>query len=653
MPIRTQLLMAFVGVTLLALVIFGMVAYWLLPDAVRSQEASMLKGLSQRVGARLRAPLARGDVDGAALSRLRERLVGPDTFIVLLDSRQRVLGSSQLTATDDDQAVHPERILAAVQALPSDAKTDQGVLDFARRQYAWARSPIPGSSDVVTLLHPLSLDYMRFGSTLWMRLLATALFVMWVAVWAALLLSSIIARRLNEKNAALSYQAHHDGLTGLPNRGMLNEHLNELTVRARQNGQTVGLFVMDLNRFKEINDTLGHPFGDQLLKMVGMRVRGILRENDLIARLGGDEFAVVLPGAGRKDAVSCAMRIVHVLERAFSIDGLNLHIKTSLGIAIYPEDGDAADLLIQHADTAMYKAKKSGADYRFYDSADDPYSVRRLTLTSDLRTAIERDQLLLHYQPKIHLASGQVSGVEALVRWQHPEHGFMPPDEFIPLAEQTGLIGALTDWVLNEAIRQCGVWGREGRDLRVAVNLSAHSLKNPHLPADIAGMLDAWGVAPQRLVLEITESAMMEDHELAADIVHRLDQMGIAIAIDDFGTGFSSLAYLQRLPVHEIKIDKSFVIGMDGAENESNAVIVRSIVDLAHNIGCKVVAEGVENDAVLGRLRAFGVDIAQGYHFSRPLAVEALVHWLASSGRSNAEEYESTSPPLISAISRA
>jgi len=651
-PIRTQLLAGFVGVTLLALVIFGTVAYWLLPDAVRSQQTLTLKGLSERASQQIHARQAQGTVDSVWLQRLRQRLVGPDTYIVLRDSQGHVAASSHIEASSD----HPlrrDRVLAAVQGIPRDKNDQHGVLDFAKGQFAWATSPVPGSTMAVTLLRPLSPDYVRFGGTLWVRLLATGLFVMWVAVWAALVLSSVIARRLNEKNAALAHQAHHDSLTGLPNRTQLNSHLQSLIRDAKHSKASIGLFVMDLDRFKEVNDTLGHGFGDQLLKVVGRRVRGVLRESDMIARLGGDEFAVVLPGAGRKQAITCAMRIVHALEQAFYIDGLNLHVKTSLGIAIYPEHGDAADVMVRHADTAMYKAKKVGADYRFYDPADDPYSLRRLTLTTDLRSAIEENQLLLHYQPKVNVQTGAVAGVEALVRWQHPEHGFMPPDEFVPLAEQTGLIGPLTDWVLNEAVRQCGVWQQAGWEPRVAVNLSAHNLKNPKLPAEISALLDAWEVSPQGLVLEITESAMMEDHELAADIVQRLDAMGIRIAIDDFGTGFSSLAYLQRLPVHELKIDKSFVIGMDGAENESNAAIVRSIVDLAHNLGCKVVAEGVENEAVLERLRALGADVAQGYHFARPLAVGALADWLASVARPLTESRAGAPARLISSFKPA
>ncbi len=628
MTIRTQLLAAFVGVVLLALGIFGTVAYWLLPDAAKSADTLLLQQFSREIGERLSRPVASGTLDDATLSALRRRLTGSDTIVLVEDKHG---GLVAVSAAGDARAKRDtDRLLRATRSARNNTTDNHGLLDVGNARYSWASSPIAGTPFSVTVARPFTEEYARFSSTLWIRLVATGLFVMWVAVWAALLIASVIARRLNEKNAALTHQAHHDSLTGLPNRTLLHQHLESLIRGARQSGQSVALFVMDLDRFKEVNDTLGHPFGDQLLKLVGLRVSGSLRADDTMARLGGDEFAVVLPATGRKQAVTCAMRIFRALEQPFVVEGVTLDVKTSIGIAIYPEHGEAPDLMVQHADTAMYKAKKAGVGYRFYDPAEDPHSLRRLTLTGELRRAIEHNQLVLYYQPKIDLNTHRAMGVEALVRWQHPVHGLVPPDEFIPLAERTGLIRPLTDWVLNEAVRQCSVWRRRGLYLSVAVNLSAYSLRHPLLPTEMGALLQTWDVPASALVLELTESAMMEDPELATDIVRRMDNMGLRIAIDDFGTGYSSLAHLQRLSVHELKIDKSFVIGM--ATDDSNAVIVRSIVDLAHNLGCKVVAEGVESRDGLRALESLGCDGAQGYYLSRPVPAAALESWLAQTG---------------------
>ncbi|MGA7799849.1 MAG: EAL domain-containing protein [Gammaproteobacteria bacterium] len=625
MSIRTQLLAAFVGVVLLALGIFGTVAYWLLPDAAKNADTLLLQQLSREIGMQLSGPVVNGALNDTMLSALRRRLTGSDTMVLVQDKQGRAIAAS---AAEDVREKHNSDILlkAARQARES-ATDDHGAFDVGAGRYSWASSPVAGTTDFVTVMHPLNRTYEQFNSTLWMRLVATGLFVMWVAVWAALVISSVIARRLSEKNAALAHQAHHDRLTGLANRTLLQRHLEALIHDARQSGKPVALFVMDLDRFKEVNDTLGHTFGDQLLKLVGMRVSASLREGDTIARLGGDEFAVALPDTGSKQAVTCAMRILHALEQPFVVDGVSLDVKTSIGIAIYPEHGDGAPTLVQHADTAMYKAKKTDFDYRFYDPGEDPHSLRRLTLTGELRRAIDGGQLLLHYQPKIDLQTRRATGVEALIRWQHPVHGLVPPDEFIPLAERTGLIRPLTDWVLNEAVRQCSLWRRRGLYLSVAVNLSAYSLKYAQLPTEIGALLQTWNIPASALVLELTESAMMEDPDLATDIVRRMDRMGLRIAVDDFGTGYSSLAHLQRLSVHELKVDKSFVIGMNA--DDSNTVIVRSIIDLAHNLGCKVVAEGVETQDGLTALESLGCDTAQGYYLSRPLTAAALEHWLA------------------------
>ncbi len=427
----------------------------------------------------------------------------------------------------------------------------------------------------------------------------------------------------------IRHLAYYDPLTDFPNRTLLHDRLQQAIVNAQRDHRQIALLLMDLDHFKEINDTLGHRRGDILLKNVGLRIQGVLRASDTIARLGGDEFAVLLPSVDLKEPNLAARKITKILEFPFDIEGLPIDVEASIGIVLYPDHGSDADSLIQRADVAMYAAKQSGSGYTVYTADQDQHSPRRLTLMAELRRAIEEGQLLLHYQPKIDLTTGGVNGVEVLGRWIHQELGVIPPDQFIPLAERTGLIKPLTGWVLDQALRQCRVWSQAGIEISVAVNLSVRNLLNPQLPDQVAELLQHHGILPGCLELEITESSIMADPERAREIVTRLNKMGVQLSIDDFGTGYSSLGYLKRLPVHWIKIDKSFVIHM--VANESDAVIVQSTIDLAHNLGLKVVAEGVESQAVYDQLMGLGCDAVQGYYISRPLPVEELIRWLRES----------------------
>jgi diguanylate cyclase len=345
-----------------------------------------------------------------------------------------------------------------------------------------------------------------------------------------------------------------------------------------------------------------------------------------VARFSGDEFALLLPGIDSvEDAEATAQRVLVTLQESFELASVEINVNASIGIAVHPLHGEDANKLIQRADVAMYVAKESHSGFEVYSTDCDGYSPARLALASELRQAIENEDLLVHYQPKVDIRTRRVVGVEALVRWIHPERGFMSPDEFIPLAEQTGLIQPLTTFVLRSALRQCRRWQEEGLDLDVSVNLSVRSLLDLHLPEGVSALLREFAVDPSRLVLEITESSIMADPIRAADVVDRLSDLGIGLAIDDFGTGYSSLAYLKRLPVSEIKIDKSFVMAMTSEDND--AVIVRSTVDLGRNLGLRVVAEGVETVEMFDELKKLGCDIAQGYLLSRPLPPDELTDW--------------------------
>ncbi|HEY4485342.1 MAG TPA: EAL domain-containing protein, partial [Nitrospiria bacterium] len=441
-----------------------------------------------------------------------------------------------------------------------------------------------------------------------------------------------IVRDITERKAqaaALEYQALHDILTDLPNRTLVQDRLKQAIHAAARENKPLTLLLMDLDRFKDVNDALGHHHGDLLLKQVGPRVLSVLRESDTIARLGGDEFAVLLPATDIEGAKVAARKILEALDRPFVVEGFFLEIGASIGIAMFPEQGEDADMLMRRADVAMYQAKQSGSGFAVYVSEHDRHSPRRLALMGELRHSIEKHELVLYYQPKIDLATGRTTGVEALVRWRHPQKGLILPDEFITLAEHTGFIKSLTLWVLNEGIRQYRAWRQAGIEVSVSVNLSARNLQDLQLPEQIAELLRTDGPKPGQLELEITESAIMADPARAMEILTRLRGMGIRFSIDDFGAGYSSLGYLKKLPVDEVKIDKSFVIGM--AANEDDAVIVRSTIDLAHNLGLKVVAEGVESQKIWERLVAMGCDAAQGYYMCRPIPADELTRWLSES----------------------
>jgi len=443
-------------------------------------------------------------------------------------------------------------------------------------------------------------------------------------------LSEEIARR-EQSEQSLQHQALHDVLTGLPNRTLLADRVQQGLAASRRDGRPLALLLMDLDRFKEVNDTFGHHQGDLVLQEIGRRLHDSLRESDTIARLGGDEFAVLLPLTGAAAALEATRALLRIVEQPLMLEGRSFEAGASVGIALYPEHGDDAVTLLRRADVAMYAAKRTGSGLAVYKPELDQNSPDRLALMSELRTAIEEDQLALHYQPKMDVRTGRVSGVEALVRWTHPERGMVPPSEFIPIAEETGLIRSLSLWVLDTALQQCRAWEQAGHALSVAVNLSMRNLHDDDLPDLVAERLADSGVVPDALVIEITESTLMADPERALDVIRRLNHLGVRIAIDDFGTGFSSLSYLNRLPVSELKIDQSFVRQMTRATNE--ATIVRSTIGLAHELGLVVVAEGIEDQRTWDLLGQLGCDLGQGYYISRPQPAGDLTRWLAKSQR--------------------
>jgi diguanylate cyclase (GGDEF)-like protein len=458
--------------------------------------------------------------------------------------------------------------------------------------------------------------------------LVVGLAVLWLGLFHLVWQASRRLRRTAQENESL---ANHDALTGLPNRSLLEDRVSQALVTSARTGRFPALLLLDLDRFKEINDTLGHHHGDLLLQEVGKRLQRSLRSADTVARLGGDEFVVLLPDLPTPHAaLVTAEKLLAELVEPFVLDDVTLDVEGSFGLAVYPEHGEDFATLLQHADVAMYAAKETHAGVCLYESSHDANSPRRLALLGELRQAIaDDDQLTLHYQPKVQVDTGRVTGVEALVRWQHPKHGLLGPMEFIPAAERTGLIRPLTLKVLSTALRQARRWTDAGLSpLTMAVNISTRCLLETDFADQVERLLAEAGVAPSQLELEITESTIMTDPEHAMQVLVRLADIGVGLAIDDFGTGYSSLSYLKRLPVHQLKIDRSFVMDMQvGASDEA---IVRSSVDLARNLGLQVVAEGVETEETWHQLAALGCDQAQGYFFARPMPAADLPDWLES-----------------------
>ena len=428
----------------------------------------------------------------------------------------------------------------------------------------------------------------------------------------------------------LSHQSLYDDLTGLANRALFLDRLEQAIAVAKRDDRQVALLIMDLNRFRDINRTLSHAAGDQLLQAVAARLREGRRESDTLARLGGDEFAQLQPtGATLAGAINAAQRIIETLATPIAVHGHNLAIGISIGIALFPTHGTDSATLLRRADIAMYAAKRDNRGYAVYAGEDDPKSLLQLSLAADLRRAVEDDEMILHYQPKVVMGGSRLCGVESLVRWQHPELGIIAPDVFIPLAEQSGVIEPLTRWVLDHALKQQREWREQGYRIPVSVNLCPTTLHDTSFPDTVATLLERWAAPSHALSLEITETAIMSDVARATETASRLNGMGVHISIDDFGTGYTSFAYIRKLPINEIKVDKSFVLNMSTVPDDE--VIVRSIVTLGLNLGIDVVAEGVEDDATWDLLAALDCTQAQGYFISPPVAAENLRAWLANS----------------------
>ena len=429
----------------------------------------------------------------------------------------------------------------------------------------------------------------------------------------------------------MRHQALHDGLTNLPNRILLHDRLKQAALIGQREKKLFGLIMMDLDQFKAINDTLGHHVGDLVLQQVATRLQQLLRGSDTVARLGGDEFAILLISVtDMSGVVTAAQKILDSLRQPLCIEEHTLHAGASLGLVLFPDHGNDPETLLRCADVAMYSAKRAQSGFSIYNVEQDSQQAKKIVLERDLREAIDMGQLVLHYQPKINLLSNRISGVEALVRWEHPKEGILYPDDFIPVAEKNGLIKPLTRAVLIMALRQSTIWHNKNIHIPIAINISGVNIQDQTFPDQVAKIMQDYPVPSSLLEMEITETALMEDPLCAIETIKKLGSLGITITIDDFGTGYSSMAYLRKLLVAKIKVDKSFVVDM--VLNKNDNVIVRSTIDLAHNLGLTVVAEGVETEEVLDTLKSLGCDTAQGYHMGHPVTSDGLNKWLEESG---------------------
>jgi len=613
MSIRIRLVIGFVLISLFVLVLFGIVTHRTTLEINHNYELSLLKSFVTDQANTLDNQLSQG----ASIDQLAQQLPlinSSFSRFVLLDQHNQLIDNhSSYDSFNIRLSEFP------FQQLLSTGLS--GSITLNQHYYAWAAKPLQENKFTLFMLHQSEYNPPANARALGKRMLITALVITWLAFWVALIFSKRIIRQLDEKNAALTHKALYDDLTSLPNRYRLHESLQQLN-----NNTSYALLVVDLNNLRDINDTLGHRSGDELLKVAAERISQTATPNLIVARLSGDEFAVLLETNTPHQAEEIARKILYEISKPIHIDEMDIVTHASIGCAHYPHDAETPDSLLNRAEVSMFHAKQTNINYQAYNNEIDPLNKQRLELMSSLRKAIDQGQLRAYYQPKIELATQHTTGVEVLVRWQHPEKGIINPDEFIPIAERCNLIDKLTHWVLDEALRQCHMWKQNDLDLTVAVNLSARNLLDANLASQVEALLTKWQIPAKQLKLEVTESMIMSDPETALHTLNRLNTMGVSLSVDDYGTGYSSLAYIKKLPIQEIKIDRTFV--KDMLHNRDDSVIVQSTIELAHNLGLCVVAEGVENEATLQRLAELQCNRAQGYYMSRPLPATQFEEWL-------------------------
>ena len=629
MNLRNRLLISFATMAFVIVSMFAVLSYQISIDSKKRTEVKFLQHFLSEFEKVLEPSLHTEITNIAEIKNLDQVLnfVEKDGHLIL-EHKGHIhdLGHNEDRKANNVDFNIPQSIINNItQKNISDGQTIIDEID-----YAWA-SKMVGDTDYRLILYYAIADNSSFiaNPDIWKRLFITAGIIFWITVWAALILSSWIAKKLEIQNRKMIYQATHDALTDLPNRSFLFQRLSELIKVEKNSNKRIALYFMDLDGFKELNDTLGHTYGDALLKLIASRLSPERIECDLVARMGGDEFALLKIHEKDDDIKEFIHLIMSKLSDPISFEGIEYQIRGSIGVAMYPFHGNSPETIIQHAEVAMYKAKDKTANYVIYSKEDNPNSRRRLQLISELHTAVKNKELQVYYQPKIDLQKNRIKGVEALVRWNHPQLGFISPVEFIPLAEQVGLISQITDQVLFKTIQNWNKWHQMGIELHVAVNISSKEFEDPGLPSKVLSYLKDWHMPASFLTLEITESIMMGNIDHTLGLLQRLRDINIKLSIDDFGTGFSSLSYLRQLPVSELKIDRSFVMEM--LKHTNDLKIVKTIVHLAHILGFKVVAEGIEDLETYNALTELGCDTAQGFYMAKPMPAEELEKWCAES----------------------
>ena len=635
MTLQSKLILSFVSVTLMTIIIFSAVAYTSARDYTRHNGQILV----HKENLRLINFLGEKMPSLEQIQWIFPTSGNADQLYIIIDRQTNEVVSKR----KDSNSILLQRQIA--QAIQQGENLPHGIATFNNKEYLWASNLIPNTQyTLISAYRHTENNLQSFLQFIGMPLGITLFIGIWIALWASVILANLI-KTVEEKNTQLKFQAHHDPLTKLPNRDALVEVTQQAIESAKSAKEELIVCLIDIDALKDINDTLGHKNGDVLLGQITRRLKQSLRSSDHIGRFGGNKFAVMLRHSQINNVEAICNKLLENFESIFEINNHSLYVRATLGVSIFPNHADNSLTLIQKAETALHKARKMALDFAVYDVSLDKNSADRLKLTHDLRNAIHNEELKLYYQPQLNTAKGTITSVEALARWIHPEQGFIPPDVFIDIAEQTGLIQPLTDWVLRTAIEQCSKWLKMGMHITVSVNLSARNLHDETLGPQVANLLNYWSITPDQLCLEITETSMMSDPEHARLLLDGLDKLGVRISIDDFGTGYSSLAYLKQLPVDELKVDKSFVLAM--STDESDASIVRATVSLAHDLGLEVVAEGVEDQTAQDVLEKLGCEFIQGYHFARPMPAEDLTPMLIESKASNDAHQSAHKPTII------
>jgi len=619
MSLRLKLLLLFALSELVVLTFFGYIAYDTAKVTNINNEIELLASVTPRIAKDIAHDLAAGKSWNPIIAARNQESEDDNIYLYVSDSR------SNLISWPDDQVL--QQVFNLIDQQASEQK-QAGNIIANDTNFVWARAKIPNYAYTATLLRQAHVSHAnKFFREMGVSLIIAAVVMLWVASWAAMYVSMLI-EKLDEQKNILKHRSLHDVLTGLPNRALLNDRLQQLITLNERLPVQFAICFIDLNRFKDVNDTLGHEVGDQLLLEVSKRLKANLRKSDSVARLGGDEFALILRNIREDKAKLIAEKLLKSIEVPIEVSGHKLFVSGSMGIAMFPEHGNDVQMLLKKADIAMYAAKRAGVHVEIYTESLEVITSDQLALTRDLRDAIDNNVLELYYQPKFDVEQQKVVGAEALLRWNHPTHGFVPPLTFVQLAEHSGLIHALSKWVIERAFADSIEFNNSGINISIAINLSAYFLQDIKFEDNIKDLLRQYQVNPYKIIFELTESAMFINSMKTMSLLRWLTELGFRISVDDFGTGYSTLTNLRKLPISELKIDQSFVGNI--TTDMEDASIVDAMIGLGASLDIDVVAEGVETQEVLDALKESGCHTIQGYLINKPVPLGSFIEWMRS-----------------------